>query len=434
MPMPRRTASILSGLVLVAALGAACADTAGEAAPEPDREPEPTGGPTDAVQVRLEPVVDGLDVPNDLADLGDGRLLISDQVGRIHVLADGALAPQPVLDLGDRVYPPATEGGTELELGLSGFAPHPEFAENGRIYVLYTEPPPDDAERQVARVDVLAEFTLAGDPLVADAGSERVLLRLEQPSTLHVGGHMAFGPDGLLHVGLGDAGREAHAQDPSTLPGSIIRIDVDGGDPYGVPSDNPYADGGGAPEVYAHGLRNPMRVNWADGVGLLIAEPMWTMKHQEVHVAVAGANYGWPDVVGELPEQSCYASLQETRPLPECVSDGQGGSWEPPVVEYDAQVGRIVSGVVRYQGQAVPALADSVLVADWHGSMLAAEVRQPGEQWPTRPLEVLMPDERPFTGFLWALDTDAAGEVYALTASRGFHSGRGVVYRLTGTG
>lgn len=138
-----------------------------EANEEPDEaEVEHVPAPPGTIPVRFEAVATGLHVPNDLADLGDGRLLINDQAGTIHLLTPDGLAESPVLDLSDRILPPEGSGG-RLELGLSGIAAHPDFADNGRFYALFTEPPPEDAER-VARVDVLAEFTASGDPLTAD--------------------------------------------------------------------------------------------------------------------------------------------------------------------------------------------------------------------------------------------------------------------------
>lgn len=410
----------------VAAIFAVTVAACGGDPPAPDvtgESPAPTTPP--ALALSWEPVVDGLDVPNDLADLGDGRLLIGDQVGRIHLWDGSALADPPVVDLTDRVAPPTSR---DQELGLAGFAPHPEFLENGRIFVFYTLPGTGGG---VVRVDVLSELTVA-DPAgagPADPATERELLRLEQGGSSHVGGHLAFGDDGLLYLGLGDAGRSAQAADPETLPGSIIRIDVDGGDPYGVPPDNPFVAGGGAPEVFAYGFRNPFRVSWDDEVGLIITEPMFREKNQEVNVAVAGANYGYPEVPRRLPDGSCFDAADPTVVVEECRVGPDGEQLQPPVLDYGREFGQIVSGAVRYQGDQIPALAGKVVVADWRGKLLAAEPAADGQQWPVTPVEAQLPGGQRFTGLLWSLGRDAAGEVYGLRTS-GFAAGRGVVYRL----
>jgi glucose/arabinose dehydrogenase len=388
-----------------------------------DDDLEPAADP---IEMRLEPVLDGLDVPNGLADLGDGRLLVGDQAGRLHLVVDGQRVEPPVLDVTDRIAPPATTSN-QLELGLSGFAPHPDG--DGRIYVLLTEPPPDDAEPGTARVDVLTEFTATGDPWQVDPASERELLRLAQPARDHVGGHMLFGPDGLLYVGLGDSGARDEAPDPETLRGTVIRIDPDGGDPYGVPDDNPFVDGGGAPEVYAFGFRNPFRVAWLDDAGLLVADPKWTNKDQEILLVAPGGDYGWPLRPVVLPGPSCFPSGAAPA-VTECLEGPDGQPWEPPVVEYGRDVGQIVSGVAVADGQ-VEALQGQVVVADWRGAMLAATPGAAGEPWPTHPIHARLPDGGQLDDvYLWSLDADRDGEVYVFTAGLGFGAGEGAVYRL----
>ncbi|HSI93176.1 MAG TPA: PQQ-dependent sugar dehydrogenase [Jiangellaceae bacterium] len=398
------------------------------ATPDPtaDGDGSAPGPDGSVIRVRAEPVVEGLDLPNDLADLGDGRLLVSDQTGLIYLVADGELRDEPVLDLTGRTLEPNSGGGRQ-ELGLAGFTPHPRFADNGRLYVLFTTEPPDDAPFR--RVDVLSEFE-AGSPSLApgESWTETVLLTLEQPRLGHVGGQLAFGADGMLYVGLGDAERAEFAQDADTLQGSVIRIDVDEGDPYGIPADNPFVDGGGAPEVYSYGFRNPFRLTWDDELGLVVADPMWTAKDQEVNVAVSGANYGYPVVPAALPASSCYGSADSTEPLPECATGPDGERFEPPTVEFE---GQIVSGAVRYTGAAIPELAGRVLVADWRGSLIATTPEPDQTRWLTEPVDVEVPTDLQWSGrFLWSLSQDGAGEVYLMVRSRSFAAGGGAVYRL----
>jgi glucose/arabinose dehydrogenase len=416
----------IAGVAALAVVLSGCGgddEPTGAASPTTDPAPDQTEAPAETIRVAAELVAGGLDLPNDLADLGDGRMLVSNQRGDISVLDGGDIQPDPFLDLSDRVIAPDSSGGQEL--GLSGFAVHPDFSSTGTVYVMFTEP--GDAGR--GRVDVLAEFT-APDPSggPADPATERELLRIDQEGSTHVGGHMAFGADGLLYVGLGDAGDSDLAQDPSSLQGTIIRIDVDG-DPYAVPGDNPFADGGGAPEVYSYGFRNPFRVSWDDELGLLVAEPMWRSKDQEAHVAVSGANFGYPLVPDGLAGPSCYADESATEPHDDCLTGPDGQEYVAPVIEF---AGQITSGVVRYTGSAIPELAGKVIVADWTGPMIAAEPVPGAPRWLSTPIDVEPADDAPWMSgsYLWALDKDSAGEVYVLSIPRSFGEGEGALYRL----
>ncbi|NIP78248.1 MAG: glucose dehydrogenase, partial [Gemmatimonadetes bacterium] len=202
--------------------------------------PVPPGDPS----IALEAVASGLDAPVHLtAPPGDDRLFVVEQDGRIRVIRDGALAPTPFLDITDRVE----SGG---ERGLLGLAFHPDYAANGRFFVNYTG---GGATR-------IEEYRVSSDADVAQPEPVRTLLVIDQPARNHNGGLLAFGPDGYLWIGMGDGGGGGdtfgNGQDPETLLGAMLRIDVDGGAPYAIPPDNPFADGaGGAPEVWAYGLR-----------------------------------------------------------------------------------------------------------------------------------------------------------------------------------
>lgn len=159
--------------------------------------------------------------------------------------------------------------------------------------------------------------------------------------------------------------------------------------------------------MYSYGFRNPFRVNWDDELGLIITEPMFTSKAQEVEVAVSGGNFGYPEVHPRLPGSSCYESATATVPLPECVTGPAGQEFQHPVVEFP---GQIASGAVAYRGTAIPELAGKVLVADWSGTMYAAIPGPSGERWLTESVEVELPEDVRWTGrYLWTLEADAAG-------------------------
>ena len=249
------------------------------------------------------------------------------QPSRVLTLVPGDAAPTVFLDVTDRA-------ATANEAGLLGLAFHPDYAAGGRVFVHYTAPASGEGVF-VTRISEFARSTT--DPLRADPASERVVLEVPQPANNHNGGTIAFGPDGHLYVGLGDGGGAGdpfrNGQNPNTLLGTILRLDVDdvpAGQAYGIPTDNPFVGGGGRPEVWAYGLRNPYRFSvgpagvWVGDVG----QDKW----EEVSRVEAGGNYGWNVVEGP----ACYP------PGANCDL----GAYRPPVVSYPhtAQGGRSVTG------------------------------------------------------------------------------------------
>ncbi|MEE8352932.1 MAG: PQQ-dependent sugar dehydrogenase, partial [Dehalococcoidales bacterium] len=200
--------------------------------------------------VRLDVVADGFAAPVALvaAADGSGRLFVVDQIGVISVLTtDGRVLDEPFLDIRDRLI---DLNASYDERGLLGMAPHPDFASNGRFFVYYSAPLRPGAPDGWDHTSRVSEFTVsAASPDVADPVSERTILEVDQPQPNHNAGQLAFGPAGYLHIALGDGGRSGdtgrghppagNGQDTSTLLGSILRIDIDGGDPYAIPADNP---------------------------------------------------------------------------------------------------------------------------------------------------------------------------------------------------
>src|SRR3989475_6913841 len=215
--------------------------------------------PERSADLRLEIVARGLSDPLYLtAPAGDARLFIVEQAGRIRIVKDGRLLPTPFLDLRDSV-------GAGGERGLLGLAFHPAYARNGRFYVDYTDKHGDTR---------IKRFAVSTDPDRADPASGTQLLFIAQPYANHNGGLVMFGPDGMLYVGMGDGGSggdpHGNGQNKRTLLGKLLRIDVDRGDPYAIPPDNPFVGAAGArPEISATGLRNPWRFAFDRATGLL---------------------------------------------------------------------------------------------------------------------------------------------------------------------
>jgi glucose/arabinose dehydrogenase len=305
---------------------------------------DPPASAANGLGVRV--VVSGLRHPVYLAAPdGDARLFVVEQAGRIRIVRGGRLLATPFLDITDRVR----SGG---EQGLLSIAFHPRYRSNGFLFVNYTDLQGD------TRVE---RYRVGSDPDRADASSARRLLHIEQPYANHNGGHMLFGPDGMLYVGIGDGGSggdpHGNGQNRGSPLGKLLRIDVDHGEPYGIPAGNPFAGRAGMrPEIWAWGLRNPWRFCFDPPTGLLYIADVGQNRWEEIHVAPAdraGLNYGWNIMEGA----HCYRA-------PRCDRAGL----ELPVLEYDHSQGCSITGGFVYRGRDVPELIGHYVYADYcHG-------------------------------------------------------------------
>jgi glucose/arabinose dehydrogenase len=329
-------------------------------------------------------VASGLEKPNGLgyANDGSGRLFVLEQRGVIRVAQDDRLLAQPLMDISDRV------GSDASERGLLGIAFHPDFANNGFFYVNYTDKQGNT---------VIARFTAQGE--TADPASEMVLLRVDQPYANHNGGMVAFGLDGYLYLGLGDGGSagdpQNHAQSLNTHLGKLLRLDVDGGEPYVVPADNPFASQPDAlPEIWAYGLRNPWRFSFDRATGDLYIGDVGQGQWEEIDFLPAGtpggANFGWRLREGAHP----YAN----DPQPE-------STLVEPVFEYNHSQGCSVTGGVVYRGQALPEMNGVYLLGDYCSGLVWGIVKSGAPEWDG---QVLWETGYSITSF----GEDAAGEVY----------------------
>jgi glucose/arabinose dehydrogenase len=239
------------------------------------------------------------------------------------------------------------------ELGLLGLAFHPAYAFNRKFYVDYTRPSGSLWETVVA--EYLAS---AANPDQADAASERILLTVAQPFSNHKGGQLAFGPDGFLYIALGDGGSGGdpmgNGQNLQALLGKILRIDVNGssgGQPYAIPPDNPFASGGGRPEIFAYGFRNPWRFSFDSATGTLFAGDVGQNSFEEVDIVQKGLNYGWNIMEGS----HCFA------PATGCNMAGL----TMPINDYGRDQGTTVIGGFVYRGSAIPALVGAYVFGDF---------------------------------------------------------------------
>ena len=243
--------------------------------------------------------------------------------------------------------------GASGEGGLLGFAFDPLFTGNGSVYASYTLPGTDPTTNPLkSRV---SRFHSADAGLTA-VGPPVELVRLDQPYPNHNGGDIVFGPDGFLYAGFGDGGSAGdplgNGQNKNVLFGKILRLDVSSqGATYTVPADNPFAGGGGAPEIYAYGLRNPWRFTFDRGTGDLWAGDVGQDDWEEVDRIELGGNYGWNDREGT----HCY---------PAGTICGPGATIDP-VVDYDHGHGQSITGGYVYRGDAIPGLVGTYVYADY---------------------------------------------------------------------
>jgi glucose/arabinose dehydrogenase len=309
-------------------------------------------------------MISGLDKPEGLDNAGDGsgRLFIIEQGGLVRILKDGALLPTPFLDLTQKVICCG-------ERGLLGLVFHPKYAENGYFYVDYTENVNSQLYTVIARYSVSTS-----DPNQADPNSELRLLRIEQPFNNHNGGEVQFGPDGYLYIGMGDGGSEGdpngNGQSLKTLLGKILRIDVDNTQPYAIPADNPFANGGGLWEIWAYGLRNPWRFSFDRLTGDLyigdVGQDLW----EEIDYLPAGSpggeNFGW----------NYYEGTHNYRGSPPA-----GTEFVMPVAEYSHDVGESVSGGYVYRGIDLPAWYGVYLYGDYGTGRVWGLLHLPDGNW-----------------------------------------------------
>jgi glucose/arabinose dehydrogenase len=335
--MRKSFGSCTLSLVTTAILLAGCGGTSSNSS---------TAGTT---AIQLQPLVSGLTNPLGLEQPGDssGRLFVAQQGGTIVIIQNGALLAQPFLDISSKI-------AMGSEMGLLGLTFHPGFAQNGKFYLNYTR----SVSGQIQ--SVIAEYRLAaGNANVADPASERILLTVNQIGNFqnHKAGQLAFGPDGFLYFGLGDGGGEGdpfgNGQNTQTLLGKMMRIDVNNLSPglqYAIPTDNPFVAGGGRPEIFAVGFRNPWRFSFDRASGRLFAGDVGQNNFEEVDIVQKGQNYGWNTMEG----MHCF------NPPSGCNMTGL----TLPIAEYSHSEGDAIIGGFFYHGSLLSDLQGAYIFGD----------------------------------------------------------------------
>jgi glucose/arabinose dehydrogenase len=368
-------------------------------------------GDSTSIPLALKLVASGLDRPVFVAAAPSdtSRLFILEQVtGRIRLVKDGHLLETPFLDIGEKV---SDRGG---ERGLLGLAFHPDYADNGYFYVNYigNETPGDT---------YIARYRVSENPDVADPASGTVLLRIDQPASNHNGGMLAFGPhDGYLYIALGDGGGSFdpndNAQDRGSLLGKILRIDVDGGEPYTIPPDNPFlGDTSARPEIWAYGLRNPWRLSFDRLTSDLYIGDVGQGDFEEIDFQPAdspgGENYGWDVAEGF----ACAGGSGNC---------GTAPGFTPPIHAYGRDEGASTTGGYVYRGSAIPDLQGVYFFGDFISGRIWSFRYEGGAvtEFVERTGDLTGPGGET-AGNVSSFGEDAAGELYVVSYG-------GTVYRI----
>jgi glucose/arabinose dehydrogenase len=364
-------------------VSAGATTTPAAATPRTEREVEADAYDIEPVWplVRFERMIEFALIPGN----EDHALLITqDGTVRRFSLVDDGLEPQMFLDIRDKIIP--SPGNEE---GLLGIAMDPNYEQNRRFYVYYSAGPP--------RRTVLEGYVAGGD--VADPTSDEVLLEIEDPFSNHNGGGLEFGPDGYLYLAVGDGGSggdpQGNGQDTDALLGKILRLDVSGASGYAIPPDNPFAIGGGRPEIFAYGFRNPWRITFDRGTGDLWTGDVGQGTREEVDLVERGGNYGWSIMEGDL----CFQPREDCDPTGLML----------PRATYGTRDGGncAVTGGYVYRGSTMPELRGWYVYADYCAGVVWALDTENEAAEPVRLVS---------TGHtIPSFGEDADGELYLIT-------------------
>ncbi|HUS36653.1 MAG TPA: PQQ-dependent sugar dehydrogenase [Verrucomicrobiae bacterium] len=401
-------------------------------------------GAKGAPAMSLDQVAEGFVSPTALQSVPNADyMLVSDQVGVIYKVKKGAPI-EPWLDLTSKLTK-LNQGFDER--GLLGFALHPDYANNGRFFVVYSAPLKNTKLKGWDHTWTLAEFKAEGGAAKLD--SEKILLEIDHPYFNHNAGSIAFGGDGHLYLAVGDGGagndkdekREkdkelnppghvagGNGQDLNTLLGKILRVDVSKPGVLSIPTDNPFKDGKGRPEIYAWGMRNPWRISFDRETKELYAADIGQELYEEVDVIKKGGNYGWPVREGF----HCFDQNDGRSEPEDCARAAKDGSpFIDPIFEYKSYrsfrndpgaLGISITGGYVYRGKAIPQMAGKYVFADWSRNMgvadgvllVATRISPKGKAWA---LEQLKPKshEGALRFTIPALGEDSEGELYVFS-------------------
>lgn len=420
--------------------------------------------PPEPATAALKLVTDNLVSPVTLAEAPDGtrRLFVVDQVGKIWIIGpDGTKMSTPFLDITSKMVTLST--GYD-ERGLLGLAFHPNYKSNGKLYVFYNAPPSGGGPKPGTNWNntvTVSEFKVSSSIAnQVDLSTEKVILAVNHPQANHNGGTIAFGPDGFLYISIGDGGGKdddavGHVDDwykvnaggnaqnvEENLLGKVLRIDVNSGNPYGIPADNPYAGGKlGRDEIYAFGFRNPYRFSFDMGGNhqLYLGDAGQSL-YEEIDIVTKGGNYGWNVKEGT----HCFSTDDDLQERATCPNvDSAGNKLIDPVIEISNAANPkggnaiVIIGGNVYRGKELPFL---------HGKYIFGLFAQKGGT-PNGKIYVANPSasglwsysDVPFTDmstdlgqYLKGFGQNLDGDIYLMTSGVQGPSGTtGKVYKLT---
>ena len=373
--------------------------------------------PINDIEIELQVIAGGFNSPVVFTNAGDGtnRLFVADQIGIIYVIDNDILLKEPFLDISDKIVGLSSAYD---ERGLLGACFHPDYENNGKLYVYYSSP---KSGSDINHESILSEFTVSsGNPNKADSSSEKIILRFDQPEDNHNGGQIEFGPDGYLYLGSGDGGGAGdvhgdigNGQDINTILGTILRIDIDGGDPYSIPQDNPFVGTDGLDEIYAYGFRNPWKFCFDPETEKLFVADVGQDKWEEIDIITKGGNYGWRILEGNnFYDEDLLTELELT------LDD-----LEFPIHEYDHDLGKSITGGYVYRGNQQSELYGSYIFGDWSnnyvppgdGKLYYLKEVEPGN-W--QRFDLLVDGNNNIKRFILSFGEDEFGNIYVLSKTK----------------
>lgn len=369
--------------------------------------------PANAIVLKLIKVADNLTSPLNAVFLPDGKILVGEQTGLIKLLENGKATSIPYLDLRSKMV---KIGTSYEERGLLGLVLHPQFNINHKFYVYYSAP---SNNSESDHKSVLSEFVANGN--TADLKSERIILTQEEPESNHNGGCLKFGKDGYLYISLGDGGgagdkhgSTGNGQNINTFLGKILRIDINKGAPYSVPSDNPLVGKKGKSEIFAYGFRNPWRFSFDSKTNLMFVADVGQNTWEEVDIVEKGGNYGWKI----MEATHCFDPEKNCNPT----------GLKLPIIEYKHDDGISVTGGYVYNGNTIPAITGKYIFADWSGPLYFLE--KLGNKWQRGAISIRNKPSNDLKILSFAEDT--SGELYVLTNTAGSpERGKGAIYKFS---
>jgi len=411
----------------------------------------------------LQMVTDNLIAPLTVLEAPDDskRLFIVDQVGKVWIIgSDSVKISTPFIDIASKMV--TLQTGYD-ERGLLGMAFHPNFKTNGKFYLFYTAPPRAGGPQTGTpwnNLTRISEFKIsASDANQADMSSEKVILEEDHPQLNHDGGTIAFGPDGFLYISIGDGGGAddndvghvvdwyaantgGNGQDIyHNLMGNILRIDVDNGNPYSIPADNPFAGTAAKQEIYAFGFRNPYRFSFDMGGShqLLVGDAGQSL-YEEIDLVTKGGNYGWNVKEGT----ACFNTDNDLQTRNSCpTSDSANNPLIDPVIQLanaanpSGGVATVIVGGNVYRGKLLPSMRGQYIFGIFSqdgnaNAKIYASTPAASGTWTYGAISLKdFPDN--LGQYIKGFGQDLSGEVYVATSSEsGLAGNTGKVYRLVG--